>query len=212
MLSSHQKYDTLEQYYQQILQEVAKAFGTELKLTRPKVSSMDLYRLTRQIYLCEKAFPGLTKGLRVYVYGLKRGKLEGVCLHSKVWTRFMSPEIRGFFERKSPLYKLMSRFGKGRPVIAIADVALEQTPAHEIGHLLSARISLQRWEAWEKVYSKYISSVGKTQRIFSMYSLSSPSEGFAEAFRGYVNEPDLLKRIWPDAWYYFESLRLSWTL
>ena len=42
--------------------------------------------------------------------------------------------------------------------------------------------------------------------VFTPYSLINPFEGYAEAFRGYINHPQVLKQKWPEAYDFFRKI------
>ena len=47
-------------------------------------------------------------------------------------------------------------------------------------------------------------------RLLTPYSMTSPVEGYAEAFSFYMHKPSLLKKKWPEAYAYFRDLEKSW--
>ena len=194
-------------------QIVVDFFGFEsLRFARPKLTPRSLYRITYQVHQCERLFPGITKGLRVYVFGSQGRQLPlltGLCLDAKTWMRNIPPDLRDVFVH-SPIYASLKRYAKA-PAIAVSDKAVYPTLTHEIGHLLHGRISPGLWDRWQGIHKVYVNNVAKgRQRKLTAYSLVSPSEGFAEAFTEYVQRPDVLKRVWPQAFNFFESLRRSW--
>lgn len=48
------------------------------------------------------------------------------------------------------------------------------------------------------------------RHALTSYSLTSPVEGFAEAFSFYIHRPKKLRQVWPEAYRFFEELEKRW--
>ena len=67
-------------------------------------------------------------------------------------------------------------------------------------HVVPAGMRLVRFTALYQKNAKFRNTV------FTPYSLVDPFEGYAEAFKGYVNHPQVLKRKWPEAYEFFRKI------
>jgi len=65
---------------------------------------------------------------------------------------------------------------------------------------MSGRAKLPRLTALFQVDTKFRSAV------YTPYSLVDPFEGYAEAFKGYIIHPQILKRKWPEAYEFFRKI------
>jgi len=90
---------------------------------------------------------------------------------------------------------------------------LDWCVAHEVGHRLYHAIPKEIHRRWLKVFFQYHKGLRSRSRVhLTLYSASSPEEGFAEAFTCYVNYNDVLRVFWPEAREFFDWLRKHYWL
>lgn len=101
-------------------------------------------------------------------------------------------------------------------------ISAPETVIHEIGHhidWLSVPLSgyykgtlfgLSDSDEWKQLYGKYTTQLAGIDALSSMNIPLSPSEGFADTFRLYVQRPDELKAVAPEVYTYMEKIVSSY--
>lgn len=170
--------------------------GVEVQFFRPRGTDLLARDFPIQALVLERRFqqrmldfdPELARVLEE-VYGSKRKFLKQFpskpVVTFNVRVRFVSPSKKN--------YAVSSRFGY--PALVV----------HEFGHLLSARIPHEKFVRWKELHDRWCETASYSD-AFSCYALTNFSEGFAEAFAGFVFNDALFRVSWPEAWRFFAKL------
>ena len=201
-----------------------------------RVSSMKLLQASQALVRCERLFPGITKGLKLRFLSVPMD-LGGLTVMSRrLSSRIVVDSID--YARMHPLlservmrgsvfrvHRVMRQLAGGIEEGTIllntsswargsgnvgSRLGFAGTTAHEIGHILYSRIPKEAYLRWREIFRSYFRGVLRGRSDYTEYSTSNASEGFAEAFAGYVMRDPRLKERWPEAWEFFDWLRTKW--
>jgi len=213
-----------------------EAFG---KLSPAKrVSSMKLLQVSQALVRCEQLFPGIAKGLKLRFFSIPMD-LSGLTVMSRrlssrialdsIDLARMHPFLSARVMRKNTLKthrvirQLAREVGEGTILLNASSWArglgnvgerlgFAGTTAHEVGHILYSKISKEAYFRWREIFRSYFQGVLRGRSFYTQYSVTNASEGFAEAFAGYVMRDPHLKERWPEAWEFFDWLRTKWAI
>jgi len=192
------------------------------------IDAEPLYSFKFDEYYCDKIFKyvGISKKHATYsqlraVYSIPENHIEDM------------EQIYRYIKYREVIEKPIVCFvSTGRKEIRYPNTL---TVAHEFGHVLQAKYDKLK-EFMLDVYAPYLGRCIKAgfddipregmtsfkkllrlnelyqknvrfrNKVFTPYSLANPGEGYAEAFKGYILFPKILKQKWPEAYDFFRKI------